>query len=223
MSAVPDKPVFSLCGGHPVLDLVNSLDDRFHPRGTLELLPDYRALLAFMEQTGLLDHQAVAKLGQHAVNIDSRGDSSGPAGPRGAVESQRAVEAVRDLREAAAAVLYAVINESTPPPADVRKVESYAQSARQHQQLLWNGDAGESKFVWGWPSVQSEVDLPLWMLALRTSELLTSDEMSLVRSCQCDTCRWLFLDTSKNHSRRWCDMKVCGNRMKARRFQARRM
>jgi len=33
-------------------------------------------------------------------------------------------------------------------------------------------------------------------------------------------CRWLFLDTSKNHTRRWCDMKVCGNRIKARRFKA---
>jgi predicted RNA-binding Zn ribbon-like protein len=37
-----------------------------------------------------------------------------------------------------------------------------------------------------------------------------------------ETCRWLFLDTSKNHTRRWCNMRVCGNRMKARRFHARR-
>jgi predicted RNA-binding Zn ribbon-like protein len=42
-----------------------------------------------------------------------------------------------------------------------------------------------------------------------------------VRACGADTCRWLFLDTSRNHTRRWCDMKVCGNRMKARRFHER--
>ena len=35
------------------------------------------------------------------------------------------------------------------------------------------------------------------------------------------TCRWLFLDRSKNHSRRWCDMRICGNRSKTRRFYAR--
>jgi predicted RNA-binding Zn ribbon-like protein len=50
---------------------------------------------------------------------------------------------------------------------------------------------------------------------------MTSEELARVSSCGADTCRWLFLDTSRNHSRRWCDMKVCGNRMKARRFQAR--
>ncbi len=51
---------------------------------------------------------------------------------------------------------------------------------------------------------------------------MLSDALPWVRACGADTCRWLFLDTSKNHTRRWCNMKVCGNRMKARRFQARR-
>jgi len=39
-----------------------------------------------------------------------------------------------------------------------------------------------------------------------------------VRVCASDTCGWLFLDTSKNHTRRWCDMKSCGNRAKARKY-----
>ncbi|HXY97447.1 MAG TPA: CGNR zinc finger domain-containing protein [Steroidobacteraceae bacterium] len=47
-----------------------------------------------------------------------------------------------------------------------------------------------------------------------------SETLERVRACDADSCRWLFLDTSRNHTRRWCDMKVCGNRMKARRFQA---
>jgi predicted RNA-binding Zn ribbon-like protein len=49
--------------------------------------------------------------------------------------------------------------------------------------------------------------------------LLTSDAMEHVHACKSETCRWVFLDTSKNHSRRWCDMKICGNRMKARRVR----
>jgi predicted RNA-binding Zn ribbon-like protein len=52
-------------------------------------------------------------------------------------------------------------------------------------------------------------------------ELLTSDDASRIRMCAADDCEWLFLDRSKNRSRRWCDMKVCGNRVKARRFYAR--
>src|SRR5437867_266741 len=41
------------------------------------------------------------------------------------------------------------------------------------------------------------------------------------RACAADTCEWLFLDRTKNRTRRWCDMKICGNRAKARRFRAR--
>jgi len=58
------------------------------------------------------------------------------------------------------------------------------------------------------------------MLALSAAGLMTSPEMARVRACGSSDCRWLFLDTSKNHTRRWCDMKICGNRMKARRFKA---
>jgi len=47
-------------------------------------------------------------------------------------------------------------------------------------------------------------------------DLLTSDRLSAVRECAADDCAWLFLDESRNRSRRWCDMKVCGNRQKAR-------
>jgi predicted RNA-binding Zn ribbon-like protein len=43
-----------------------------------------------------------------------------------------------------------------------------------------------------------------------------------VRECSGDTCGWLFVDTSRNHSRRWCDMEDCGNRAKARRHYLRR-
>jgi predicted RNA-binding Zn ribbon-like protein len=60
------------------------------------------------------------------------------------------------------------------------------------------------------------------MLAQAASELMASTALDRLRACGSETCRWLFLDTSKNHTRRWCDMKICGNRMKARRFSARR-
>jgi predicted RNA-binding Zn ribbon-like protein len=200
MIAIPDA-VFSLCAGHPTLDLVNTFDNRFHPDGPVELLTDYRALLAFMKQSRLLDVT-------EARHTD---------------EAELTLKSVRELREAAASVLYAVVDGSIPPAADVQTLERHTQSAHQHQKLLWTPGDGDSKFVWTWRTLQSEPELPLWILALQTSVLLTSDALRLLRTCHAETCRWLFLDTSKNHTRRWCDMKVCGNRMKARRFQARRM
>jgi predicted RNA-binding Zn ribbon-like protein len=61
----------------------------------------------------------------------------------------------------------------------------------------------------------------LWPVVRSAAELLTSDELGRVRECAADNCAWLFLDRSKNRSRRWCDMAVCGNRDKVRRFRQR--
>jgi len=69
--------------------------------------------------------------------------------------------------------------------------------------------------------VERQAEIPLWMLAQAASDLLVSSDAELVKDCGDPTCRWLFLDVSKNHTRRWCDMKTCGNRMKARRHHAR--
>jgi predicted RNA-binding Zn ribbon-like protein len=52
-------------------------------------------------------------------------------------------------------------------------------------------------------------------------ELLTSEDIMRVRTCADETCAWLFLDRTKNQRRRWCDMKTCGNRVKARRHYER--
>jgi len=72
---------------------------------------------------------------------------------------------------------------------------------------------------YGWEWIGGEDDLAqmLWPVAWSASELLLSDERRRVRVCNGEDCEWLFVDTSRNHSRRWCDMNVCGNRAKAKR------
>ncbi len=79
----------------------------------------------------------------------------------------------------------------------------------------------EKGYGWKWAAEGDELDRMLWLVARSAGELLTSDERSRVRKCAGYPCGWLFLDTSKNQSRRWCDMKSCGNRAKARRHYAR--
>jgi len=76
-------------------------------------------------------------------------------------------------------------------------------------------------FVWSWDADTPELDRPLWPIVRSAAELLTSPERELVKRCASDTCLWLFLDRTKNHARRWCDMKVCGNRAKVRRHRRR--
>jgi predicted RNA-binding Zn ribbon-like protein len=65
------------------------------------------------------------------------------------------------------------------------------------------------------------LDRMLWPLAHSAAELLASSERARVRLCEGEDCGWLFLDTSRNGARHWCDMKDCGNRAKVRRFRER--
>jgi predicted RNA-binding Zn ribbon-like protein len=53
------------------------------------------------------------------------------------------------------------------------------------------------------------------------AELVATGRWRAVRECASEACSWMFLDTSKNHSRRWCEMARCGNRDKVQRFRAR--
>ena len=61
----------------------------------------------------------------------------------------------------------------------------------------------------------------MWPIAHEAAELLTANELGRVRECPGPNCGWLFLDMSKNRSRRWCSMEVCGNAAKARRHYQR--
>jgi predicted RNA-binding Zn ribbon-like protein len=187
------EPAFQLVAGHPALDLVNTLDWRFREDGPEELLKDYSDLLRFTEQSKLLTPQQARQLRR-------------PAHKRaGAQVLQRCME----VREALAGLFY------TSATASLEKLERYFQAARQQQELGWK----DSYLEWKWPEIIG-AELPLWLLSLSASDLLTTPEVQRVRTCDNPDCRWLFLDTSKNHTRRWCDMKICGNRMKARRFKA---
>jgi predicted RNA-binding Zn ribbon-like protein len=190
---------FEMTGGHPALDLVNTLDWRFRASGPEELLQDYSDVVRFVEETELVNAADARKL------LRSVPEAKGG----------RMLAAVRELREAAADVLYAAVEGKDPSGAGVKRLEECFAEARQHQELQWVG--GKLEWV-----LQSGVvpDLPFWALSMSTASLMTSEQMHLLRECGNAECRWLFVDTSKNHTRRWCDMKICGNRMKARRFKA---
>jgi predicted RNA-binding Zn ribbon-like protein len=195
-----ERRLYELIAGHPVLDLVNTLDWRFRDNTPEELLSDYGDLVRFTEQAGLVSDSQARRLLRNTS----------------ASKAASVVAAVRELREAAALVFYAALDDDEPPSSSVTLLERYFKRARESLQLQRVG----AKLAWELPQSTSIPELPLWLLSLSAAELMTSSEMDRVRACGNPECRWLFLDTSKNHTRRWCDMKICGNRMKARRFKA---
>ena len=192
--------VFELIAGNPALDLVNTLDWRFRDGNPEELLETYSDLLRFCQQSTLL----TASQSRRLVRMPSD------------VHATKLLAAVKELREAAAEVHYASLEGRNPTAASMKTLETRFKSAREHQRLRWS----DSHLVWDWPNSTAIPEMPLWQLSLIAADLMTSDEFHKVRECGNPECRWLFLDTSKNHTRRWCDMKICGNRMKARRFKA---
>src|SRR5690348_2030999 len=114
------KPVtFDLCGGHPVLDFVNTLDNRFNSRGSIEGLQSYEYLLRFTRQTRLLDS---AHLGQ----VER---TTAP------MEGARALRAARALREVLAAIFYAVVGGRPPPSNDLETLQHHFYAADRHREL----------------------------------------------------------------------------------------
>jgi predicted RNA-binding Zn ribbon-like protein len=80
----------------------------------------------------------------------------------------------------------------------------------------------ENTYQWRFPPTLQGVNLILWPIARHAAQLLTSDQAARVRECEDDRgCGYLFIDQTKNHSRRWCSMESCGNRAKAKRHYSR--
>jgi predicted RNA-binding Zn ribbon-like protein len=122
------------------------------------------------------------------------------------------------LREAIHDVFWAIMNKRPAPPAGLARLNAAAQAAAAHMRLAPTKNGG---FEWSFDDF-GDFDGLLWPIARAAADLLASDQLAYVRPCSSKTCEWFFLDTSKNHHRRWCNMTSCGNRAKVQRFYVRK-
>ena len=115
-------------------------------------------------------------------------------------------------------MLYA---ESSGTPPSEQAARRFDAAVAQAAGRLTVRPAGAG-WKWDWkPGKEDDLTGFLHPLVWATAQLLTSDDRRFLKHCAADTCGWLFLDRSRNQARRWCDMKVCGNNAKARRFYQR--
>jgi predicted RNA-binding Zn ribbon-like protein len=193
---------FQLLAGDIALDFVNTLDNRFDPAGPLELLVSYDRLLAFCRQAGSLDAVNAARLARDT----------------GAGAAARTLERAIGLREALYSLFASVLHHTAPPADALEALNKVLRATHPPRVVTWNSP----HFAWQMEAGDPDPQAILWPIARAAADLLTSTTSAHLSECGAESCRWLFLDRSRNHSRRWCDMKTCGNRNKARRFQARR-
>ncbi|OFW59287.1 MAG: hypothetical protein A2133_05035 [Actinobacteria bacterium RBG_16_64_13] len=186
------------------LDFANTGDLHVDPNPN-ERFTSYEAAVGWAEQAGILSASQAAGLAARAR-----------ARPEGAA---KALQRIIALREAVYRIFSAVAHDREPDPGDIQALHAELGVALVHLRLIARED---QPFAWAWAGIEDDLASLLWPVARATAALLTSPQLSRVRECAGDPCDWLFLDHSKNGSRRWCDMSECGNRAKARRYRERR-
>jgi predicted RNA-binding Zn ribbon-like protein len=193
---------FQLVAGNLALDFANTLDYRFDSKRRVELLPDYASLLEFVQQCGVITQRQAKLLLSKTSSVEGR------------LTLRRAVV----LREAIDSLCRSVLAAKPPRRSCLRSLNRFLESGQCSQCVLWQ----KPEYIRIYSNLTKKGDAPLGPIVGAAANLLTSPVLCSIRECADPSCRWLFLDQSKNHSRRWCDMKVCGNRSKVRRFRARR-
>lgn len=184
--------------GHPALDLVNTVDRRGEGARRRDDLIDAMAVVRWCRQARVLGADSASRLAGEAAGDDGT-----------------TVRAVVDLRETLWQTLLPLIDDPehhvlvVPERLRVRMTDALTHSDLAGDPLRWR-------------LVPHELaDVPR-VLALSAMDLLQSPELRRLSHCANAACGWLFLDRTRNHSRRWCSSGDCGNRERARRFYRRR-
>ena len=186
---------FEMVGGGVCLDFVNTIHEygAAEPREELDTFAD---LVSFVRQAnGISDRDAGTLQRQAAKN------------PK---ESKKVLATAREFRAALFRIFSAVNAGKEPARQDWNLLNRLISRVYQNPSIARKG----TNFFWMWRENPSAIERLLSPIVRSAAELLTSDKRKFVRECVSDTCTWLFLDLSKNQTRRWCDMKKCGNRAK---------
>ncbi|HET8541178.1 MAG TPA: ABATE domain-containing protein [Anaeromyxobacter sp.] len=209
MSAAPTgmEPPFEFSGGRLCLDFVNTVsgDRAGQPR---ERMGAYADLVRWARQAEIVDDAGARRLLAEARRRPG------------------SAEATHDdalaLREALYRIFTAIASGREAPAGDLARVSDHLGRALAHRRLV---RGGPTCCALEWTDPPDALDAPLWRVAASAAELLTSGpDLARVRQCGLhDTheCSWLFMDSTRARTRRWCSMRECGNKAKARRHYER--
>lgn len=202
-SIIPAPPFDTTSGNWLCLDFTHTLEERVSPQHQ-EMLQSYSDLVAWGVFVQLLTHEEAQSFLSYAEQH-----------PQQAADTlQRALQ----IREALYRIFYALAEDDRPDSSDIEFLNKELLEAMSHTRIVPDGNG----FKWDWATGTHHLERILWSVVRSAADLLTDDKLTDVRACAAEDCRWLFLDTSKNHSRRWCNMQTCGNQAKARRHYSRK-
>ncbi|MEX2029451.1 MAG: ABATE domain-containing protein [Anaerolineales bacterium] len=193
---------FELGAGDLALEFANTADWHAGP-APVEFLKSYADLVAWSQRCRVVD--AAERKG---LVLQSK---------RRPGEARAVLKRAIDLREAIYRTFSAIAHQKAPRNQDMTELNLALAGSLSRLRVVSEG----KQFSWEWSGGQT-LDRMIGPIAQAAASLLTSPDLSRVGECADDRgCGWLFVDRSKNHSRRWCDMNGCGNRAKANRHQQR--
>ncbi len=191
-------------GGEPLcLEFINTVSSR-KGKVPYEWLSNYPNLVAWACLAGLISTDHARALLRQAEIDPAAADS--------------VVHRALTLRDALYRMISAHAAGRPLHPGDLQIFNRELPAVYQHLQLAPQNES----YTWLWSEDPAALDPFLWPVLRSAAELLTSRDLDRTGECQNPTCGWLFLDSSKNHTRRWCDMTSCGNSAKARSFYRRK-
>jgi predicted RNA-binding Zn ribbon-like protein len=215
---------FEWSGGHPALDLVNTLDER-PSHSPIENLATYRDLVLFAKLAGLIEPPIAArllsldgpscsrivkrarKLREHLHDILAATNSGRPA-------RRRDLDAISAAVQAAHAAQ--VLAHGPAKRAPVRR-HAHADRMRSGHALVASPSPGFASHRWSAPLAP---DIALHACSLAVEHLLVDEDRGRIRKCGAADCDVYYVDASKGRRRQWCSMKGCGNREKQRRWRS---
>jgi len=191
-----------LIGGWLCLDFVNTVDWRNsdHPQ---EWFTKYSDLVSWSRHTGILTYNEARDLLRKAELHPTDGKA--------------VLERAIILRETLYRIFSAIADHHLSSTSDITALNMELSKAMTQMQLMPTADS----YSWTYAFKDNALDRMLWSVVRSAADLLISKKLNRISKCSGEDCGWLFLDMSRNRSRRWCDMKDCGNRAKARRHYQR--
>jgi len=189
-----------IVAGHLALDFANTVDDPYGP-GRVDYLASYPLTLIWSNRVGLLSDDRAERLEQIAAEQ-----------PEAAAAAR---EAIHQLRGIIQSTFTDLITEPESAERHWAALRPYVVESISRVEL----GRSETAYELTWPDTD-DLDGIIWPLAHSALDLLRSPRLRRLKRCV--ACPWLFLDGSKNGSRRWCTMNICGTDEKIRRYVTRR-
>jgi len=193
-----------LVGGCLCLDFVNTLDWR----GTdtpQEFLNTFYDLVRWSRHAGICTQQDAKKLQRMARQSNSA--------------ANKTLNQALKLRESIYRLFAAGISNQNPLQEDLILFNKNLTRSMKESRIIQTADG----YAWHITGSQTRLDWILNPIIHSAAKILVSENRNKVKVCADSACGWLFIDVSRNRSRRWCDMQDCGNRAKASRFYRKKL